>query len=269
MLIRFHPHPSRSPSSKNGLNRKPTSCAASMKTWESSLVSSGTLGSTQFFELLVGPAHVVPAPARTTGLFPPVEVLARPAQVDHAVDRAGAAEDTTAWQPVAAIGRASLRYRLVVPVDLRSPELEVLGRCGDERVRGVPASLDQRHVHATGRPSVVAPAHIRRSLRRRSRHRTSRPCPPPCSATPTHCLVSPLRRSRSRSTETAPINSPPWATYCQNGSTPWMIRPVVQESDDQEPDERPERGSLTTRQRRAPEDDGGHDGQLEPGRGRR
>ena len=100
-------------------------------------------GTQQFLELLVGGAHVIPAPARATGLLPAVEILTRPAQVDHAVDRAGAAEHTSPRQPVASVGGARLRHRLVVPVDLRAPQLEVLRRRSDEWMRRRPTRLHE------------------------------------------------------------------------------------------------------------------------------
>src|SRR5256885_328550 len=67
-------------------------------------------------------------PPHAPELTPPFEILTRPAQIDHPVNAARAAEDLATRHAVDPTLCAGLCHRLITPVDVRAPEREVLTR---------------------------------------------------------------------------------------------------------------------------------------------
>ena len=91
--------------------------------------------------------HVLEAPAAIAELRPVVVVLRLAADIDHAVDRAGAAQHAAARHGDAASARAFVGLRRVAPVDGG-----IVDHLGDadrylrpEEVRALGAGLEQQH----------------------------------------------------------------------------------------------------------------------------
>jgi len=82
------------------------------------LVGAGSV----VLQRLEGGQEVVIAPAWIAGDGPGVEILARPPDIDHGVDRARTAEQLAARPVVGIAGKARIRLGLVVPVDGRIEE---------------------------------------------------------------------------------------------------------------------------------------------------
>src|SRR4051812_29741760 len=83
-------------------------------------------GSQPPFELLELGSHTRPFPTGATTGRPPVVVRPRAAEVDHAVDTAGATEDATTRHDMNAIHRTGLRRGNVLPVDVGAPQRKIL-----------------------------------------------------------------------------------------------------------------------------------------------
>ena len=98
----------------------------------------------QFLHRFEGLPHARPVPTRATQVRPGVIVAAGSSQVDHPVDTARAAENATARQTVNPVLRPGLRRRVVAPVDVGSPQLEIFGRVADLGAIVRAAGLDQR-----------------------------------------------------------------------------------------------------------------------------
>src|SRR5262249_45134063 len=90
--------------------------------------------------------HVLPAPADIAELAPSVEILLLAADIDEAVDRAGAAQHLAARLDDAAAVEPGLGLAFIEPVDLRiAEELAVAERDVDPRIAVGAAGLEQEH----------------------------------------------------------------------------------------------------------------------------
>src|SRR5207248_406289 len=98
------------------------------------------------FGLLEIRQDAVPAPAAIAELRPMVEILGLAADIDHAVDRAGAAEHTAARIKDRAAIDAGIGLGRVTPgQDGVIEQFDVTGRDMDQRVAVGPPRLDQEH----------------------------------------------------------------------------------------------------------------------------
>src|SRR5271165_1523387 len=95
--------------------------------------------------------HRIPIPPFTAALAPTVVIGRRAAHIDHAVDRAGAAQDLAARLVEGAVVELLLGLGLEHPVITRVGEgLGVAERYVDPRVGVAPAGFEQQHAIATG-----------------------------------------------------------------------------------------------------------------------
>ena len=97
------------------------------------------------------------------GDAPVVVVAAVAADVDHRVDRRGAAEHAPARQRDATPAALVLGRRVVVPVDLRAAELQIAERHVDVLQRVRRAGLEQQHLHVWVLAETVGEHTTRRS----------------------------------------------------------------------------------------------------------
>jgi hypothetical protein len=90
--------------------------------------------------------HAVPAPAAIAELRPMVEILGLAANIDHAVDRAGAAEHAAARVEDRPAGDPRIGLGLEAPGQHRMVEqFDVAGRDVDQRVAVARPGLEQQH----------------------------------------------------------------------------------------------------------------------------
>src|ERR1700730_5163462 len=95
--------------------------------------------------------HIVERPAGVAELAPMVEIFGLAADIDHAVDRGGAAEHLAARPEYAAIAGAGVGLGLVPPVDRRVGEsLAKAERNVDPPVAVLAAGLEQEHAGRRG-----------------------------------------------------------------------------------------------------------------------
>jgi hypothetical protein len=91
--------------------------------------------------------HVVERPASIAELTPMVEILGLAANVDHAVDRRGAAEHLAARPEHATVGGSGIGLGLVAPIDRRVGKgLAKTERNVDPAVAVLAAGLEQQHL---------------------------------------------------------------------------------------------------------------------------
>src|SRR6516162_4580194 len=108
------------------------------------------IGSTlPIFRLLEKGQHIVPGPAAVAELRPVIEIFRLTADIDHPVDRAGAAQDPAAWVENGAPIGAGIGLCCEAPGQARViHQFYVAGRNMDERVPVAPAGLEQHDLRA-------------------------------------------------------------------------------------------------------------------------
>src|SRR5215472_1899333 len=95
--------------------------------------------------------HRIPIPALTAALPPAVIIHWRAAHIDHAIDRAGAAEHLAARLVESAVVELLLGFALEHPVEPRvGKRLRVAERNVDPRIAVAAACFEQQHAPASG-----------------------------------------------------------------------------------------------------------------------